>query len=206
MSKETPRSSHVLPTVSMPSVPAPDPGNPESVLSGTQSMDRGSFLRTAGSAAVLAALGISLPGCGGSDPVAPANQPPPPVTPPSGSGGGTTGLSLTGNVLTIDLAAEGFTGLQSEGGWTAIVRQVSGRQVNLLAVNVDGTTIRAFSSVCPHQGCNNSWQFANDRFRCTCHDSIFEKTGQRVSGPANRDLTEFPVSRSGESLAVTLGS
>jgi Rieske Fe-S protein len=113
---------------------------------------------------------------------------------------------LSGNVLTISLANESFAGLKSAGGWLALVRQIEGRQVNLLAVNVDGTTIRAFSSVCPHAGCSNNWQYANDRFRCTCHDSIFENSGRRVSGPATRDLTEFTTSRSGDSLAVTLAS
>lgn len=170
------------------------------------SMDRGTFLRTAGSAALLAALGISLPGCGGGDPVSPGTPPTPPVNPPTDGAGNVPGLSLSGNVLTIDLADTNFSGLTSQGGWTLIARQVSGRQVNLLAVNVDGTTLRAFSSVCPHQGCNNSWQYANERFRCTCHDSVFENSGRRVSGPATRDLTEFSVSRSGDSLAITLGS
>lgn len=203
MSNEMQNSSRVLPTVSGPSGSTSGPKPLGTFMSGSQSMDRSNFLRTAGSAAVLAALGISLPGCGGADPVSPGGEPTPP---PNGSGGGTPGLSLTGNVLTIDLTASGFAGLRNNGGWAVIVRQISGRQVNVLAVNVDGTTIRAFSSVCPHQGCNNSWQFANDRFRCTCHDSVFEKTGQRVSGPANRDLSEFAVTRSGDDLAVTLGS
>ena len=170
------------------------------------SMDRGTFLRTAGSAALFAALGITLPGCGGGDPTSPGATTPPVSPPPPDSGGATPGLSLSGNVLTINLAEGSFSGLRAAGGWLALVRQVGGRQVNLLAVNVDGSTIRAFSSVCPHAGCNNNWQYANDRFRCTCHDSIFENSGRRVSGPATRDLTEFSASRSGDSLAVTLAS
>jgi cytochrome b6-f complex iron-sulfur subunit len=168
-------------------------------------MDRGTFLRTAGSAALLAALGITLPGCGGSDPAGPGGSTTPPVVPPTGPGGATPGLSLSGNVLTINLTEGTYAGLQASGGWTVINLQVSGRQLNVLAVNVDGTTIRAFSSVCPHAGCSTNWQYANDRFRCTCHDSIFENTGRRISGPATRDLAEFSASRSGNNLAVTLG-
>lgn len=179
-----------LPTISK-SAPAP--------------MDRSTFLRTAGSAALFTSLGIALPGCSGSDPVAPTAPPTPPVTPPIDTGGSTAGLSLSGDALTIDLSVDGFSGLKTSGGWIALVRQVSGRQVNLLAVNVDGSLIRAFSSVCPHQGCTNNWQYANRRLRCTCHDSIFENSGQRVSGPATRNLTEFPASRSGDALSVTLG-
>jgi len=193
MPNREPRSPRPLPTVS----------RAESFQ--FPAMDRGTFLKTAGSTALFAALGISLPGCGGGDPVAPG-APTPPVVPPTDSGGGTPGLSLSGNVLTVDLSNSGFAGLKSGGGWLALIRQVSGRQINLLVVNVDGTTLRAFSSVCPHQGCNNSWQYANERLRCTCHDSIFENTGRRISGPATRDLTEYPATRSGDSLSVTLGA
>ncbi len=198
MPTERPQPNRVLPTLS-PVTRADEPSQPLPI-------DRGTFLRTAGSAALFAALGITLPGCGGGDPVSPGAPVTPPITPPTGPGGTTAGLSLSGNVLTIDLREGSFTGLQSSGGWTVINLQVSGRQVNLLAVNVDGTTIRAFSSICPHAGCSTNWQYANDRFRCTCHDSVFENSGRRVSGPATRNLAEFSASRSGTSLAVTLAS
>jgi cytochrome b6-f complex iron-sulfur subunit len=193
MSKSPPRTVRSLPTITRLdslSVPA---------------MDRAAFLKTAGSTALFAALGIALPGCGGGDPTSPGSNVPP-VVPPTDSGGGTPGLSLSGNVLSVDLSNTGFAGLKSGGGWLALVRTVSDRPINVLVVNVDGSTLRAFSSVCPHQGCNNSWQYANDRFRCTCHDSIFENSGRRVSGPATRDLTEFVTSRSGDTLSITLGS
>jgi cytochrome b6-f complex iron-sulfur subunit len=191
-----PRPPRILPTVS-------SSGASPGVGADPTPTDRGTFLRTAGSVALFAALGISLQGCRGSDPVGPGADTPP-VNPPTDSGGGTPGLTLSGSTLGIDLSNAGFSGLKVAGGWLALVRQVAGRQLNLLAVNVDGTTIRAFSSVCPHQGCNDSWQYANQRFRCTCHDSIFENTGKRVSGPAPRDLTEYAVARSGDILSVTL--
>jgi cytochrome b6-f complex iron-sulfur subunit len=166
--------------------------------------DRAEFLRTAGSAALLAALGISLPGCAGGDPTNPSGGTPPVTPPPTDNTGATPGLSVSGNSLTVDLSVAAYSGLLALGGWSLIVRTVSGRSLSVLLVNVGDNRIRAFSSVCPHQGCNNSWQYSGSRFRCTCHDSVFENSGQRVSGPAPRDLTEYAASRNGNSLVITL--
>jgi len=172
----------------------------------TQGVDRATFLRTAGSAALLTALGITLPGCSESTPTSPSpGVGSGPATPPAtDDGGGTAGLSVSGSTVSVDLTVENFTSLQQSGAWALIVRRVSDRNLNLLLVNVDGTRIRAFSSICPHAGCNTSWQYAGSRFRCTCHDSVFENSGRRVSGPAPRDLTEYAATRSGNTLAVTL--
>jgi cytochrome b6-f complex iron-sulfur subunit len=203
-------SGRRLPTVTRApassSLPLAAEGIEPGILETTHPVDRATFLRTAGSAALLAALGITLPGCSDSTPVSPSLGPGTgPITPPAtDDGGGTAGLSLSGSTLSVDLTVEGFTALQQSGQWALLVRRVGDRNLNLLLVNVDGARIRAFSSICPHAGCNTSWQYSASRFRCTCHDSIFENSGRRVSGPANRDLTEYPATRTGNTLAVTL--
>ncbi|AXJ02163.1 Rieske [2Fe-2S] domain-containing protein [Cyclonatronum proteinivorum] len=152
--------------------------------------DRRTFLRTAGSAALFAFLGISLSSCGvtdsgaGNDDNQNGNG--------SGNGNGTPppgAIVIEGNTITLNLSFSELENLRLAGGW----RNIS--QARTLVVNVDGSLIRAFSAVCPHAGCADSWQYNNNRFVCTCHNSIFENSGQRVSGPANRNLTEFEVAR-----------
>lgn len=165
-----------------------------------EASDRREFLKVAGSTALFAALGISVSACGSGDA----------VTDPGPDGGGSTnpatsGLTLSGNTLAVDLDQASFSGLKNQGGWVAIVTTLSGREIKVLAVNVDGSLIRAFSAVCPHQGCDNSWRYGNEVFRCTCHGSEFANDGTRLSGPATRDLSEFSTSRSGSTLSVTLG-
>jgi len=44
------------------------------------------------------------------------------------------------------------------------------------------------SAVCPHEGCEVSWQTDTSRFSCPCHESYFAADGSRISGPARRGL------------------
>lgn len=144
-------------------------------------IDRKTFLRTAGSAALFAAMGIGLTSCGVSD-----------------SDDDSPDLEIDGNTVRLNLASSDYSMLNNQNGWIRI-----GGQAALLLVNVDGTLIRAFSQVCPHQGCSDAWAYSNQRFTCQCHNSVFENTGARVAGPATADLTEYSVSRSGDMLTVT---
>lgn len=145
------------------------------------SIDRKTFLHTAGSVALFAALGIGLTGCGVSD-----------------SEDESPDLEIDGNTVRLNLASSDYTVLNNQNGWLRI-----GGGAGLLLVNVDGTLIRAFSQVCPHQGCSDAWAYSNQRFTCLCHNSVFENTGTRVEGPATANLTEYSVSRDGNMLTIT---
>lgn len=73
-------------------------------------------------------------------------------------------------------------------GWT------SARDVVLGAAWVrrtEPTKIEALSAVCPHLGCTIGWD--GDGFLCPCHDSRFDVTGARQTGPAERGLDPLPV-------------
>lgn len=60
----------------------------------------------------------------------------------------------------------------------------------------------AFSTVCPHQGCNvNAVQ--GTEIVCPCHGSRFDLSGAVLAGPAGSGLTTVPVTVSG--TALTLG-
>lgn len=155
---------------------------------------RKQFLRTAGSTALFTTLGIGLYGCG-----SPTGATEEPIIPPADTGNEDNGIVITnsGNRITLDLTNENLEGLKTEGGWLLI------SAANTLVVNVDGTVIRSFTSVCTHAGCSKDWGFSDNRFECTCHGSRFNTNGEVVRGPATRDLAEFTVVTENDSVTIT---
>jgi len=155
---------------------------------------RKKFLKTAGSTALFAYLGIGFIGCSESasylDENIVENDP---INNNVNSG---ISISNNGNTITIDLTANDVSALNNPGGWLFI------SAASTLVLNVGETTIRAFTSVCTHQGCSDSWQFANNQLECTCHGSRFATDGSVIRGPASRDLNEFNVVRNGDVIAI----
>ncbi len=154
---------------------------------------RREFLLKAGSASLFATLGISLAACGssGDDNI----QPLPPT-----AGTPADGVTVSDNLITIDLANAANTALQNQGNW----RVFTG--VQIILINVTGDNFRAFTSICPHQACDRNWSYSagGQQLTCSCHNSVFSSVnGNRVSGPATRNLQEFAVSRQDNSLTVT---
>ena len=49
------------------------------------------------------------------------------------------------------------------------------------------------SAICPHEGCEVTWQQITNRFSCPCHESYFGADGSRISGPAQRGLDPLPT-------------
>ncbi|MDO5503984.1 MAG: Rieske (2Fe-2S) protein [Actinomycetia bacterium] len=61
---------------------------------------------------------------------------------------------------------------------------------------------KAFSSICPHQGCAVS-SVEDDEIICPCHDSRFAiSTGAVLTGPARTGLTEVALRVDGESISL----
>lgn len=61
---------------------------------------------------------------------------------------------------------------------------------------VNAADFTAFSSVCPHLGCQVHWESNNKRFFCPCHNGVFDPSGKATGGPpgdAGQSLVEFPV-------------
>ena len=161
-------------------------------LSNTSSykpVDRSEFLRTAGSCALVIAMGLPIAGCSVTDSEGEEAT----DTPATGE----NGITVNGNVVTIDLTKSGGQPLASSGGW--IVSSAAG----IIALNIDGTLIRAFTNRCPHQGISNQWSYSNGSLICNAHGSVFNNQGSVTNGPADTDLTEYAVSRSGSIVTIT---
>ena len=64
----------------------------------------------------------------------------------------------------------------------------------------NGDGVLAFSWRCTHQGCEVPWREDEERFHCPCHDSIFDRNGVLVDGPAPRplDLVRVEVRDNGD--------
>jgi cytochrome b6-f complex iron-sulfur subunit len=55
------------------------------------------------------------------------------------------------------------------------------------------TEFYVLSTVCTHLGCTPNYLVADQKFKCPCHGSGFNKEGINVEGPAPRPLERFKV-------------
>lgn len=85
-------------------------------------------------------------------------------------------------------------------GATRTVRDPSGQEIIVARTskNADAPSrdFRALSTKCPHLGCKVHWEAGHDRFRCPCHEGIFDKEGKAISGPPaqeGKNLIEYEV-------------
>lgn len=159
--------------------------------------DRIRFLKTAGSTALFAFMGIGFYGCSSSTSPDNGNIVDEPA--PGDDGEDDSGITITdnGSTISIDLSKDDVSALRNSGGWLLI------NGASTLIVNIEDSVYRAFTSVCTHQGCSDDWTFSESLFICNCHDSRFNTSGEVVKGPAARDLEEFNVDVEGDIITVT---
>lgn len=60
----------------------------------------------------------------------------------------------------------------------------------------------ALSPICTHRGCTVDVQGA--RLVCPCHGSTYDRGGRVLRGPAERPLSTYPVTRSGDVITIDL--
>jgi menaquinol-cytochrome c reductase iron-sulfur subunit len=56
----------------------------------------------------------------------------------------------------------------------------------------DGAVI-VFAPLCTHLGCGYHWDTTDRRFKCPCHGSVYDVTGEVLAGPAPRALDRLPT-------------
>lgn len=75
----------------------------------------------------------------------------------------------------------------------------------ILFANQEGAW--AVSRRCTHLGCTLAYDEAARQLVCPCHHSQFDTAGQRLAGPAQRNLAVYPVQKApdgGKGYIVTL--
>lgn len=168
-----------------------------------ETMDRAKFLQTCSKAALFAAIGITAASCSSdSGPTSvntddevndDQNQ-----DDSNDSGDNSSGINIDGNTITIDLNSDEASDLNQSEGWINITESGA----NVIVINAAGV-FRAFDNRCTHSNCRTSWEFSNQELVCTCHNSVFSNTGERLAGPATSDLAEFNVERENDILTIT---
>lgn len=169
-----------LPTViEVPSQPVSEPS-------------RRQFCAHACQAASLVAVSALLSACGGGDdggnptsPSNPATDPPLPVVNGSVSGR-TVSVPTTGALSTPNSAA--LVTASSLGSFLVFRNSL--------------TSFTVLTAVCTHEGCTVD-RFNGQLYVCPCHNSKYTTAGAVANGPANRALTTFPSTLSGDTLTFT---
>jgi Rieske Fe-S protein len=145
---------------------------------------RRDFLGSACASAALIALGVPFAACSGSRAA-------------TAEAGSSSGIAVNGNTITLDLGKTDTMVLAQPGGFLLI------ESANTLVVNAGGR-LRAFSSICPHAGCDVSEREA-DLLVCPCHGSRFGLDGSVQRGPARTGLREYLVTRGERVVTIRKG-
>lgn len=74
---------------------------------------------------------------------------------------------------------------------------------NIVVTQPAAGTFKAFTAVCPHQGCTVK-EVADNQIHCPCHGSIFSaQDGSVLTGPATAPLAAMTATAKGTDVEVT---
>ena len=90
--------------------------------------------------------------------------------------------------------------IERKSGWIVNVEELS-----LYAYTENGRDFIVMSNICTHLGCRVRWISDQDQFFCPCHNAVFDKEGNVVSGPPPRPLNRYEVKVEDEQLFVLVG-
>jgi menaquinol-cytochrome c reductase iron-sulfur subunit len=66
-------------------------------------------------------------------------------------------------------------------------------EISVYVLTEDGREFIAMSNICTHLGCRARWVANREEFFCPCHDGVFDKLGNVISGPPPRPLDRYQV-------------
>jgi Rieske Fe-S protein len=151
-----------------------------------ESTSRRSFLQWLGGTAMTAAMsGPLISGCSSN--------------PGSESGpAGTPSAKVTPQKLTT------LAQLKKTGFETVSWKDAGGNSVSGIVLLGESDSLEAFDTTCPHMGCQVAYQPDKSRFYCPCHEGVFDKSGQVVSGPPPEGLSRLKVTYKAEDDGIWL--
>ena len=85
-------------------------------------------------------------------------------------------------------------------GW--IVNQ---EELSIYVITEDGRDFVAMSNVCTHLGCRIRWVADQNKYFCPCHNGVFDKQGNVVSGPPPRPLDRYQTKVENDQLFILGG-
>ncbi|NIM92717.1 MAG: Rieske 2Fe-2S domain-containing protein [Anaerolineales bacterium] len=78
------------------------------------------------------------------------------------------------------------TKIQRQTGWI-----IDEEELSVYVLTENGRDFIAMSNICTHLGCRVRWIDDREEFFCPCHNGVFDKNGQIVSGPVPRPLDQY---------------
>ncbi len=75
-----------------------------------------------------------------------------------------------------------------EAGWRRTVKKET-----IYVQQLPDGELLAHSNICTHLSCIAHWQAEEQRFFCPCHDGVYDRMGNVVSGPPPRPLDRYQV-------------
>lgn len=80
------------------------------------------------------------------------------------------------------------TTVQRQSGWI-----INENEITVYVLTENGREFIAMSNICTHLGCRVRWIDDQQQFFCPCHNAVFDKEGEVVSGPPPEPLERFEV-------------
>jgi Rieske Fe-S protein len=93
-----------------------------------------------------------------------------------------------------------YAALAAEGGAVKVANPFGGKPI--IVIRISDTEVGAFSSKCPHLGCEVSLPEAGI-MTCPCHGSTFNESGRVTHGPSIRDLHRYVATINGTVITIS---
>lgn len=76
----------------------------------------------------------------------------------------------------------------------------------VLADSGEEEHVMVLSAVCTHTGCNVAWHADVGKFVCPCHEGMYNREGEVISGPPPRPLAKLPTRVENGKLSIQLSA
>ena len=76
------------------------------------------------------------------------------------------------------------------------------QELSVYVLTEDGRNFVALSNICTHLGCRVRWITESEQFFCPCHNAVFSKEGDVISGPPPRPLDRYEVKTENDQLYI----